>query len=102
MGEDKYFLSRIRYWMQHYDVTEWRNTIHGLRLKNGKKIDEKIFDMLYIHIDAAAMEAKKLAEERLPPEMKAGLNTRIYQAGRDKDNQKMGQAPEFDVNNMYK
>ena len=34
-----------------------------LRLKNGKKIDEKIFDMLYIHIDAAAMEAKKLAEK---------------------------------------
>jgi len=58
--------------------------------------------MLYIHIDAAAMEAKKLAENRLPPEMKAGLNTRIYQAGRDKDNQKMGKAPEFDVNNMYK
>ena len=102
MGEDGYFLDRIRYWMGIYDVKEWRDTIHGLRLKDGKKVDEKIFDMLYIHIDAAAMEAKKLAENRLPPEMKAGLNTRIYQEGRNRDKQKMGQAPEFDVNTMYK
>ena len=73
-----------------------------MRLKNGKKIDEKIFDMLYVHIDTAAREAKKLAENRLPPAMKDALYTRIYQAGQNIKQQKMGQAPEFDINNMYK
>ena len=45
-----------------YNAQEWRDTIHGLRLKDGKEIDEKIFDNLYINIDAEAREAKRLAE----------------------------------------
>ncbi|AGG91307.1 internal virion protein [Synechococcus phage S-RIP2] len=100
MGKDGYFKDEIARLMDIYDADEWRDTIHGLRMKDGKDIDEKIFDNLYINIDAAAREAKKLAELRLPLEMQDDLQTRIYQAGRNAVDQKMGQAPRFDVQTM--
>ena len=100
MGEDGYFRDRIAYYMGIYDADQWVDTIHGLRLKDGKDIDEKIFDNLYINIDAAAREAKKLAELRLPQKMQDDLQERIYQAGRNKVDQRMGQAPRFDVQTM--
>ena len=100
MGKSGYFRERIAYWMGIYNAKEWRDTIHGLRLKDGKEVDEKIFDNLYINIDAAAREAKKLAEQQLPQEMQDDLNARIYQAGRNIVDQKMGQAPRFDVQTM--
>jgi len=100
MGKDGYFKDEIARLMDIYDADEWRDTIHGLRMKDGKDIDEKIFDNLYINIDAAAREAKKLAELRLPLEMQDDLQTRIYQAGRNVVDQKMGQAPRFDVQTM--
>ena len=86
--------------MKHYNAQEWRDTINGLRMKDGKEVDEKIFDNLYINIDAAAREAKKLAELQLPQEMQDDLQTRIYQAGRNKVDQRMGEAPRFDVQTM--
>ena len=100
MGEDGYFRERIAYYMGIYDADEWVDTIHGLRLKDGKDIDEKVFDNLYINIDAAAREAKKLAELRLPKEMQDDLQERIYQAGRNVVDQRMGRAPRFDVQTM--
>ena len=35
-GEDGYFRERIAYYMGIYDADEWVDTIHGLRLKDGK------------------------------------------------------------------
>ena len=100
MGKTGFFRQRIAHWMGIYNAQEWRDTIHGLRLKDGKEIDEKIFDNLYINIDAEAREAKRLAELQLPQEMQDDLNARIYQAGRNIDDQKMGQPPRFDVQTM--
>ena len=100
MGKTGYFRERVAYWMKHYNAQEWRDTINGLRMKDGKEVDEKIFDNLYINIDAAAREAKKLAELQLPQEMQDDLQTRIYQAGRNKVDQRMGEAPRFDVQTM--
>ena len=102
MGKTGFFRREIARLMKIYNADEWVDTIHGLRLKNNKEVDEKIFDNLYINIDAAAREAKKLAEQQLPDEMRDELNARIYQAGRNKADQRMGRAPRFDVNNMYK
>ena len=100
MGEDGYFRDRIAHYMKIYDADQWVDTIHGLRLRDGKDIDEKVFDNLYINIDAAARQAKKLAELRLPQEMQDDLQERIYQAGRNVVDQRMGQAPRFDVQTM--
>ncbi len=100
MGEDGYFRKEIARYMKIYDANEWVDTIHGLRLKYGADIDEKIFDNLYINIDAAARQAKTLAELRLPQEMQDDLQQRIYQAGRNTVDQRMGQAPRFDVQTM--
>lgn len=100
MGEDGYFRERIAHYMKIYDADKWVDTIHGLRLRDGKDIDEKVFDNLYINIDAAARQAKKLAELRLPKEMQDDLQERIYQAGRNVVDQRMGQAPRFDVQTM--
>ena len=102
MGKTGFFRREIARLMKIYNADEWVDTIHGLRLKNNKEVDEKIFDNLYINIDAAAREAKKLAEQQLPDEMRDELNARIYQAGRNKADQRMGRAPRFDVNTMYK
>jgi len=102
MGKDGYFRERIAYWMGIYNAQEWRDTIHGLRLKDGKEIDEKIFDNLYINIDAAAAEAKKMAESRLPQEMQDAIQARVHQAGVNKDDQRMGRAPTYTIDNMAK
>lgn len=102
MGKDGYFRERIAYWMSVYNAQEWRDTIHGLRLKDGKEIDEKIFDNLYINIDAAASEAKKMAESRLPQEMQDAIYARVHQAGVNKDDQRMGRAPTYTIDNMAK
>jgi hypothetical protein len=100
MGDDGYFRDRIAHYMKIYNADQWVDTIHGLRLRDGKDIDEKVFDNLYINIDAAARQAKKLAELRLPQEMQDDLQERIYQAGRNVVDQRMGQAPRFDVQTM--
>jgi len=102
MGKDGYFKERVAYYMNLYDADEWRDTIHGLRMKDGKDVDPKLFDNLYINIDAAATEAKKLAELRLPLEMQEDINTRIYQTGRNKAAQRMGQAPPYTIETMAK
>ena len=102
MGKDGYFRERIAYWMGIYNAQEWRDTIHGLRMKDGKEIDEKIFDNLYINIDAAAAEAKKMAESRLPQEMQDAIYARVHQAGVNKDDQRMGRAPTYTIDNMAK
>ena len=102
MGKDGYFRERIAYWMGVYNAQEWRDTIHGLRMKDGKEIDEKIFDNLYINIDAAAAEAKKMAESRLPQEMQDAIQARVHQAGVNRDDQRMGRAPTYTIDNMAK
>jgi hypothetical protein len=102
MGKDGYFKERVAYYMDLYDADEWRDTIHGLRMKDGKDVDPKLFDNLYINIDAAATEAKKLAELRLPLEMQEDINTRVYQTGRNKAAQRMGQAPPYTIETMAK
>ena len=66
MGKDGYFKERVAYYMDLYDADEWRDTIHGLRMKDGKDVDPKLFDNLYICLLYTSPSPRDVEESRMP------------------------------------
>ena len=96
MGKQGRFKKELAKIMKSTEAKQWRAAIKQMQ-RDGRQVDPKLWDALYLKIDRILLRAKRAAELELSN--RDEIRVRQYESQVDKYDQQRGRAPRFPLTN---
>ena len=96
MGKQGRFKKELAKIMKSTEAKQWRAAIKQMQ-RDGRQVDPKLWDALYLRIDRVLLRAKRAAELELSN--RDEIRVRQYESQVDKYDQQRGRAPRFPLTN---